>query len=70
MPDTNKSPNYLKWIKTLSKADLQEFSNLELEAMILELVGEELGMDPEKVHPFYLNRECLIKQISSFSSQN
>ena len=73
MPDTtylNKSPNYLKWIKSLYKEDLHTFSGIELEAMIRELVGEELGMDPEKVHPFYLNRECLIKQISSFSSQN
>ena len=38
MPDTNKSPNYLKWIKSLYKEDLHTFSGIELEAMIRELV--------------------------------
>ena len=69
MPDTtylNKSPNYLKWIKTLSKADLQEFSSLELESMIRELVGEELNRNPEKLKVLHFGKDCLIRQIGTY----
>ncbi len=58
---------YLKWVKTLNKEDLYTFNGIELEAMIKELVGEELDKNPEEIKPLYMNKSCLINQIFTYN---